>query len=147
RIVGVCLLMVAALGYCGWLLQFPLPTELPVRSSFIAELSAAGRPYDTLFRVIDFGTGAAALASTPFLARLLPVQLMPRLTVMAIALFGILMLLSGGLTLDCAPSVDDLCAARGAHGSLSATHTARWGITIAVPVVFVLGTASAERWF
>src|SRR5699024_11753879 len=122
--VGVCLLMVAAVGYCGWFLQFLLPTELPVRSSFIAVLSAAGRPYGTLFRVIDFGTGAAALASTPFLARLLPVQLMPRLTVMAIALFGILMLLSGGLTLDCAPSVDDVRASRGGKCSVLGTHSA-----------------------
>lgn len=139
--------MFAAVGFCGWALAFFLPTGLPAGQAFIAELSADGRPYSGLFRTIDFVTGAAALASTPFLARLVPAQLMPRLTVLVIALFGVVMLLRGGLTLDCAPSVNELCASRQASGALSAEHQARWVLSVANTVVFLLGAGTAQRWF
>lgn len=147
RILGECLLMLAAVGYCGWALEFVLPTGLPPWQSYIAELSADGRPYSQLFRAIDFTTGALALAATPFLARLVPAQLMPRLTVLMIALFGVVMLLRGALTLDCAPSAGELCAGRQAAHALSSEHQARWALLVANSVVFLLGAATAERWF
>lgn len=147
RVVAVVLLLLSALGYCGWLLEFLLATDLPVHSSYIAELGASGRPYSAVFRAIDFGTGAAALAATPFLARLVPVQLSPRLTVMVIALFGVIMLLSGGLSMDCAPAASHVCAHRQAAGAVSAEHVAREVLGAAVVPVFVLGAASAQRWF
>lgn len=147
RTLGVGLLGLAALGYCGWVLEFFLPTGVPPWQSYVAELSADGRPYQDLFRVINFVTGALALASTPFLARLVPAQLMPRLTVIAVAVFGIVMLLRGGLTLDCAPSVGEICRQRQAGGTVSSAHTATWVLSVATSVLFLLGVASAERWF
>src|SRR5699024_3548544 len=147
RNVGVCLLMVAAFGYCGWALEFLLPTQLPAAGSYIVELSAADRPHSTLFREIDFGTGAAALGATPFLGRLVPVQLLPRLTVTTVGVFGVLMLLRGGMILDCAPSVSQACVSRQARDAVSAAHSTGWVLTIAVHALFLLGVASAERWF
>lgn len=143
----VCLMILSALGYCGWALEFFLPTGLPAWQSYIAELSADGRPYSQLFVAIEFTTGALALAATPLLARLVPAQVMPRLTVLAIALFGVVMLLRGGLTLDCAPSASELCATRQSAGALSSEHRARWALAVANSVVFLFGAATAERWF
>lgn len=139
--------MVASAGYCGWTLEFLLPTELPVHSSYIAELGAAGRPYSGVFRTIEFVTGVAALGATPFLARLVPVQWSARLTVMSIAIFGVVMLLSGGLSLDCAPAVSQSCGYRQTVGTPSTEHAARVVLAVAVLPVFLLGAGSAERWF
>ena len=147
RVIGVCLLVLAAIGYSGWVLEFFLSTGLPAGQAYIAELSADGRPYHQLFRAIDFVTGALALAATPLLARLVPAQVMPRLTVVVIALFGVIMLLRGALTLDCAPSVSEVCASGQAGGALSSEHKARWALAVANSVIFLLGAASAERWF
>src|SRR5699024_1245714 len=131
RNVGVCLLMVAAFGYCGWALEFLLPTQLPAAGSYIVELSAADRPHSTLFRAIDFGTGAAALGATPFLGRLVPVQLLRRLTVTTVGVFGVLMLLRGGMILDCAPSVSQACVSRQARGAGPAAHSAARVLSVA----------------
>lgn len=141
------MLVLSALGYCGWIVEFFLPTGVPVTQSYVAELSAHGVPYRNVFRALDFGTGTLALASTPFLARLVPAQLMPRLTVIAIALFGIIMLLRGGITLDCAPSASELCARRQDSGAVSAEHRMSWALSAATGATFLLGVLSAERWY
>lgn len=144
RHLGIVLLGVAAFGYLGWAVEFVLPTGLPLADSYVIELSADGRPYQGLFRAFDLVTGFAALAASPLLARVVPAQIMPRLTIATVAVFGLVMLLRGLLTLDCAPSVDAACSGGDAH---SAAHHASWALAVATSVLYLFGVATAERWF
>src|SRR5699024_4797119 len=59
----------------------------------------------------------------------------------------VLMLLRGGMILDCAPSVSQSCVSRQMRDAVSATHSTGWVLTIAVHVLFLFGLVSAERWF
>jgi hypothetical protein len=58
RTVAAVLLVVGGLGYADWVLQLFLPVQARMMTSFISELSAAGQPDHTMFRVADLAGGA-----------------------------------------------------------------------------------------
>lgn len=56
------LLVAGGVAYADWILQLFLPVQADLTSSFVSELSAAGQPFDSLFRIADVVGGALLVA-------------------------------------------------------------------------------------
>lgn len=147
RVVGVCLLVLSTIGYSAWVLEFVLPGGPPPLRSYVSEASAIGQPHRDLFRLLDIVAGAAYLLAVPFLLRLVPAHATPRLTVVAVGLMGAILLLRAAFTLDCAESLSELCRARADSGQVSAAHNVRVALSVLSTVLYLIGIASAERWW
>lgn len=106
RATAVALMAVGVVAHLGWVLEFVVDTGLPTPRSGPGELTAAGQPHRELFRTAEWVSGVAFVLAAPPLLRLAPVHWQSRLTVLMVALFGVVEILHGTFTYDCAVITD-----------------------------------------
>lgn len=63
RTLAAVLLVAAGIAYADWVLQFFLPVQANVMTSFISELSATDQPHHLVFRVADVVGGVLLVAA------------------------------------------------------------------------------------
>lgn len=140
------LLLLSAVAYTAWVLEVVLSTGLDPVQAYISELAAEDQPLGGLFRATDLAAGLCVLAAavtalatgqarnpaaagrpsaapgrnpaTPGRSRWALVGWS------ALALFGAATAADSRLPLSCAPTSDEMCAARETAGLVPATHTA-----------------------
>ncbi|MFB7905615.1 DUF998 domain-containing protein [Kitasatospora sp. NPDC056076] len=146
RTAVAALLLLSAVAYTAWVLEVVLSTGLDPVQAYISELAAEDQPLGGLFRATDLAAGlsvlAAALtalatgqarnaappgrrAAAPGQDRSAPGR--DRWALVgwsALALFGAATAADSRLPLSCAPTSDEMCAARETAGLVPATHTA-----------------------
>lgn len=148
RFLAVALMVTAGLAYSGWTLQFVLPAgELSPIHSYTSELTADGQPYQQLFRAMELVAGVAFLLMVPLLLRLVPAQTWPRLTVAAMAAFGVNLVIHAAFTLDCAPSVAPLCRERLLSGDFSGDQLVHVVTSVVTVVLFLMSSTFAGQWW
>lgn len=134
-------LAAAAVLYNGWLLEFPLPTGLDPRHSYVSELYAADQPFRPLFGGIESACAGLVVAAA-LLAYSCARDGWERGGWLALLGLGMSSVADVLLPMRCAPSVEPACAA--VHPS----HT----VTSALAHFFVfasmalLGRAAATAW-
>ena len=140
RVLALAWFAVAAQGLfvAGWIVAGALePGYSPVHM-YVSELGRHGAAHPWIFdvSVVLLGAGLVALgfAMVPGLRTRPAWWLAPALFVLA----GVLMMLEAPLRLDCAASVDHLCAARQSAGSLSWRHYGHQGVSFAIVAALVL---------
>ncbi|KOV12088.1 hypothetical protein ADK60_33260 [Streptomyces sp. XY431] len=158
------LLLLSAVAYTAWVLEVVLSTGLDPVQAYISELAAEDQPLGGLFRATDLVAGlavlaAALLALSAFHLRR-PVPREPGASPgrrpwaaggwAALALFGAATAADSRLPLSCAPTSDEMCAARETAGLVPATHTAH-AVTSSLAVLGALGgltalTVAARRY-
>lgn len=124
------LLMLSATAYTAWVLEVVLSTGLDPVQAYISELAAEDQPLGGLFRATDLVAGLCVLAAA--VTALAGGQAGPRgarrgwavVGWSALALFGAATAADSRLPLSCAPTSDEMCAARETAGLVPATHTA-----------------------
>ncbi|WP_051710482.1 DUF998 domain-containing protein [Streptomyces sp. NRRL S-350] len=148
------LLLLSAVAYTAWVLEVVLSTGLDPVQAYISELAAEDQPLGGLFRATDLaaglcllaaagtalatgaatGTGVAAGTGRPGASR------RDRWALVgwsALALFGAATAADSRLPLSCAPTSDEMCAARETAGLVPATHTAH-GVTSSLAMLGAL---------
>ncbi|MFJ8434482.1 DUF998 domain-containing protein [Kitasatospora sp. NPDC094019] len=155
------LLLLSAVAYTAWVLEVVLSTGLDPVQAYISELAAEDQPLGGLFRATDLVAGlavlaAALLALSAFHLRRPAAGENPgrrRWEVggwAALALFGAATAADSRLPLSCAPTSDEMCAARETAGLVPATHTAH-AVTSSLAMLGALGgltalTVAARRY-
>lgn len=122
RLLAVTLVGLGIVAYSAWLLEFFLDTGISPLHTPVRELMRPGRPYQELFRVAGFVSGAGFLLAGPPLVRMAPLHWKARLSAGAVSAFGALLLF------DAACPVNR-------------------GIELALNVSFVVGTGSLALWW
>ncbi|MFE6749049.1 DUF998 domain-containing protein [Kitasatospora purpeofusca] len=157
------LLLLSAVAYTAWVLEVVLSTGLDPVQAYISELAAEDQPLGGLFRATDLVAGlavlaAALLALSAFHLRR-PVPEAGGSTARrpwaaggwaALALFGAATAADSRLPLSCAPTSDEMCAARETAGLVPATHIAH-AVTSSLAMLGALGgltalTVAARRY-
>ncbi|MFJ2867257.1 DUF998 domain-containing protein [Kitasatospora sp. NPDC087314] len=131
--------MLSAVAYTAWVLEVLLSTGLDPVQAYISELAAEDQPLGGLFRATDLVAGICVLAAavtalatgqagqTRQAGRSGPRAAGRRWAVAgwsALGLFGAATAADSRLPLSCAPTSDEMCAARETAGLVPATHTA-----------------------
>ncbi|MFC7326598.1 DUF998 domain-containing protein [Marinactinospora rubrisoli] len=123
RWAGRIAALLAAPVYTLWALEFVLPTGLDATVSFVSELQARDRPYAGFFRVGDLISGALSIAAgAACLAAGAPGR-WPRVTGLALVVFGAATVVDASVPMDCAVSVSARCAALDRAHEFTTTHT------------------------
>lgn len=144
------LLVLGALAYSAWVLEFVLRTGLDPAGSYVSELMATDQPYGRFFRATDLVAGLLVLAAA-LTALTLPGRRPWTVTGwVALALFGAATAADSRLPLSCAPTADAECAAREAAGLVPFTHTAH-AVSSSLAVAAAIGamvalTLAARRY-
>ncbi|MFB7616447.1 DUF998 domain-containing protein [Kitasatospora sp. NPDC056181] len=170
RLVAAALLL-SAVAYTAWVLEVVLSTGLDPVQAYISELAAEDQPLGGLFRATDLVAGLAVL--TAAVTALLAARSTGRRTGepvagtsgarspgaargpwvvtgwAALAVFGAATAADSRLPLSCAPTSDEMCAARETAGLVPATHTAH-AVTSSLAMTGALGglvalTVAARR--
>ncbi|MFD5466696.1 DUF998 domain-containing protein [Kitasatospora sp. NPDC127059] len=148
------MLLLSAVAYTAWVLEVVLSTGLDPVQAYISELAAEDQPLGGLFRATDLAAGLCVLAAAVIALvtgqTRYPGVSDPRPGVpgrdpgvpgrdpgvpgrgdrwvlagwSALALFGAATAADSRLPLSCAPTSDEMCAARETAGLVPATHTA-----------------------
>ncbi|WP_280680178.1 DUF998 domain-containing protein [Kitasatospora sp. MAA19] len=141
--------MLSAVAYTAWVLEVVLSTGLDPVQAYISELAAEDQPLGGLFRATDLVAGLCVLAaavtalatgqtgrtgqtrqagqasrSGPRAAGRRAGRRWAVAGWSALALFGAATAADSRLPLSCAPTSDEMCAARETAGLVPATHTA-----------------------
>ncbi|MFJ9608171.1 DUF998 domain-containing protein [Kitasatospora sp. NPDC101176] len=132
RTATAALLLLSAVAYTAWVLEVVLSTGLDPVQAYISELAAEDQPLGGLFRATDLVAGLSVLAAA--VTALAGGRARPRaprpgrrqalVGWSALALFGAATAADSRLPLSCAPTSDEMCAARETAGLVPATHTA-----------------------
>ncbi|MFF2953627.1 DUF998 domain-containing protein [Kitasatospora sp. NPDC057965] len=144
------MLLLSALAYTAWVLEVVLSTGLDPVQAYLSELAAEDQPLGGLFRATDLVAGlavlaAAVLALTAFRGPVRARAGTGRWAVAGwagLALFGAATAADSRLPLSCAPTSDEMCAARETAGLVPATHTAH-AVTSSLAVLGALGGLTA----
>ncbi len=150
------LLLLSAVAYTAWVLEVVLSTGLDPVQAYISELAAEDQPLGGLFRATDLVAGLAVLAAavlalvTFHLRRPGPAgrpgaggrRAWSLAGWAALAVFGAATAADSRLPLSCAPTSDEMCAARETAGLVPATHTAH-AVTSSLAVLGALGGLAA----
>ncbi|MFJ4096342.1 DUF998 domain-containing protein [Kitasatospora sp. NPDC089913] len=158
------MLLLSAVAYTAWVLEVVLSTGLDPVQAYISELAAEDQPLGGLFRATDLVAGLAVLAAA-LLALAVRGLRRPAPPAAggspgrrpwaaggwaALALFGAATAADSRLPLSCAPTSDEMCAARETAGLVPATHTAH-AVTSSLAMLGALGglaalTVAARRY-
>ncbi|MER7750952.1 DUF998 domain-containing protein [Kitasatospora sp. NPDC097643] len=150
------LLLLSAVAYTAWVLEVVLSTGLDPVQAYISELAAEDQPLGGLFRATDLVAGLSVLAAA-VTALATGLTRAPggrhRWAVAgwsALAVFGAATAADSRLPLSCAPTSDEMCAARETAGLVPATHTAH-AVTSSLAVLGALTglvalTVAARRY-
>ncbi|MFD9060791.1 DUF998 domain-containing protein [Kitasatospora purpeofusca] len=158
------LLLLSAVAYTAWVLEVVLSTGLDPVQAYISELAAEDQPLGGLFRATDLVAGLAVLAAALLALSAFHLRRPARPEAggsrgrrpwaaggwAALALFGAATAADSRLPLSCAPTSDEMCAARETAGLVPATHTAH-AVTSSLAVLGALGgltalTVAARRY-
>ncbi|MFB7668545.1 DUF998 domain-containing protein [Kitasatospora sp. NPDC056138] len=104
------LLLLAAVLYNDWLLEFALPTGLDPRHSYVSELYAADQPFRVLFSTVEI-TCAVLVTAAGLLAHDRTGSHWARTGWGFLAAFGVFSAADVALPMSCAPSVSHGCQA------------------------------------
>ncbi|MGW7443703.1 DUF998 domain-containing protein [Kitasatospora sp. NPDC054795] len=129
RTAVATLLLLSAVAYTAWVLEVVLSTGLDPVQAYISELAAEDQPLGGLFRATDLAAGLCLLAAagTALATGRVGASRRHRWALAgwsALALFGAATAADSRLPLSCAPTSDEMCAARETAGLVPATHTA-----------------------
>ncbi|MFE4976705.1 DUF998 domain-containing protein [Kitasatospora sp. NPDC056651] len=129
RTAVAALLLLSAVAYTAWVLEVVLSTGLDPVQAYISELAAEDQPLGGLFRATDLAAGLSLLAAagTALVTGRAGASRRSRRALAgwcALALFGAATAADSRLPLSCAPTSDEMCAARETAGLVPATHTA-----------------------
>ncbi|WP_369394608.1 DUF998 domain-containing protein [Streptomyces sp. CG1] len=134
------MLLVAAVTYNDWLLQFWVRTGLDQRNSYVSEAFAADQPHRELFSVVELVTAALVMTAAGLAATAVP-QGWPAAGWGALAAFAACSVADVALPMRCAPSVEAGCPAD------SIAHTMTSGLVhfalFASMATFAISTRSA----
>ncbi|MFB7473963.1 DUF998 domain-containing protein [Kitasatospora sp. NPDC056184] len=147
------MLLLSAVAYTAWVLEVVLSTGLDPVQAYLSELAAEDQPLGGLFRATDLVAGLAVLAAAvlalaafhgPGRERAGSGGGRPWAVTgwAALALFGAATAADSRLPLSCAPTSDEMCAARETAGLVPATHTAH-AVTSSLAVLGALGGLTA----
>lgn len=148
--VATGLLLVAAVTYNDWLLQFWVRTGLNQRDSYVSEAFAADQPHRVLFSVVELVTAASVIAGAGLALATLP-QGWSAIGWWALAAFGACSVADVALPMRCAPSREAGCPADNlAHTMTSGLVHLALFTSMASFVLFAgsapQGGCSAGRW-
>ncbi len=141
-VVAPALLLTAAVVYNDWLLEFPLPTGLDPRHSYVSELYAADQRFHLLFGAAEL-LAAALVVAGALLARDRRAGPVAEAGWWCLVAFGICSVADVIVPMRCAPSVEAGCEAVNPwHTATSAlVHAALFGS------MFLFTVAAAQaRW-
>ncbi|MFD4656619.1 DUF998 domain-containing protein [Kitasatospora sp. NPDC058444] len=129
RTAVAVLLLLSAVAYTAWVLEVVLSTGLDPVQVYISELAAEDQPLGGLFRATDLAAGLCLLAAAGAALATGRVGASRRhrwalAGWSALALFGAATAADSRLPLSCAPTSDEMCAARETAGLVPATHAA-----------------------
>ncbi|WP_411293057.1 DUF998 domain-containing protein [Streptomyces sp. CBMA123] len=150
RTTVAALLLLSAVAYTAWVLEVVLSTGLDPVQAYISELAAEDQPLGGLFRATDLAAGLCVLAAAGTAlgtgqARRPGAPGRDRWALAgwsALALFGAATAADSRLPLSCAPTSDEMCAARETAGLVPATHTAH-AVTSSLAMLGVLAGLAA----
>ncbi|MEV5877476.1 DUF998 domain-containing protein [Streptomyces sp. NPDC052101] len=108
--VAAVLLLVAAVTYNDWLLQFWVRTGLDQRNSYVSEAFAADQPHHVLFSVVELVTAALVIAVASLVVTALPWG-WSAAGWWALLVFGTCSVADVALPIRCAPSLEAGCPA------------------------------------
>ncbi|MFC9557576.1 DUF998 domain-containing protein [Rhodococcus sp. NPDC056960] len=122
RVAVAALLILGAVGYASWLLEFVLDTGIDPLRGFASELAAADQPYGFWFRSSDLVTGCiVAVAGVLGLSRYSR-GWVTSVGWIALIVFALATIADSRLPMSCAATTDAVCAARENAGHLPLTH-------------------------
>ncbi|MFC0446562.1 DUF998 domain-containing protein [Rhodococcus jostii] len=122
RVAVAALLILGAVGYASWPLEFVLDTGIDPLRGFASELAAADQPYGIWFRTGDLLTGCiVAVAGVLGLSRYSHGWI-TTVGWIALIVFALATIADSRLPMSCAATTDAGCAAREAAGHLPLTH-------------------------
>ncbi|PBC55514.1 DUF998 domain-containing protein [Rhodococcus sp. ACPA1] len=122
RVAVAALLILGAVGYASWLLEFVLDTGIDPLRGFASELAAADQPYGFWFRSGDLLTGCiVAVAGVLGLSRYSQ-GWVTAVGWIALIVFALATIADSRLPMSCAATNDPVCAASEAAGHLPLTH-------------------------
>ncbi|MFF2661390.1 DUF998 domain-containing protein [Kitasatospora sp. NPDC058032] len=144
------MLLLSALAYTAWVLEVVLSTGLDPVQAYLSELAAEDQPLGGLFRATDLVAGLAVLAAAVLALAAFHAPARARAAARGwavagwagLALFGAATAADSRLPLSCAPTSDEMCAARETAGLVPATHTAH-AVTSSLAVLGALGGLTA----
>ncbi|MEU2003663.1 DUF998 domain-containing protein [Rhodococcus sp. NPDC019627] len=122
RVAVAALLIVGAVAYSSWLLEFVVDTEIDPLRGFASELAATDQRHGTLFRTGDLVAGCTvAVAGVLGLWRYSQ-GWATAIGWFALCVFGVATALDSRMPMSCAVTSDPLCAAREDSGQLPLSH-------------------------
>lgn len=122
RVAVAALLILGAVGYASWLLEFVLDTGIDPLRGFASELAAADQPYGFVFRTSDLVTGCiVAVAGVLGLSRYSQ-GWVAAVGWIGLIVFAVATIADSRLPMSCAATTDAVCAARESEGNLPLTH-------------------------
>ncbi|MCX4685668.1 DUF998 domain-containing protein [Kitasatospora purpeofusca] len=158
------MLLLSAVAYTAWVLEVVLSTGLDPVQAYISELAAEDQPLGGLFRATDLVAGLAVLAAALLALSAFHLRRPAPPAAggsrgrrpwaaggwAALAVFGAATAADSRLPLSCAPTSDEMCAARETAGLVPATHTAH-AVTSSLAMLGALGgltalTVAARRY-
>jgi hypothetical protein len=143
-------LVLAAVLYSAWLLEFPLHLGVDSVRAYASELAAVTRVGHRMFMGADLTAGLIAVAAAWWmLVTSRPMSTLNRVGWIALVIFGLGTGVDALLPLPCAPHADKGCAAREAANQLpisDALHLVSSSLTIgALLVTIVCFTVTTAR--
>jgi hypothetical protein len=123
RLARICLIL-GGLTYSSWPLAYFVHTGLAQSSTYASEYEASGHPWAWLFRLFDqvsgLFIGVGATLAWPAASRYRP-RLPMRVSLVATAVIGYTLVLTGSLSVDCSDS-NGQCAALRRAGVKQSWH-------------------------
>ncbi len=124
RTAVVVALVVGAVTYSSWLLEWVLPTGLDPSRAYTSELAALDQPYGLLFRTADLLTGILLTVTAGVALTLRPRRPLTTVGWVALAVFAIATVLDSRMPLECSAHGSAACAAREQAGLLDEARLA-----------------------
>ncbi len=122
RLIGIALLLIAAVANCGFVLASAAGSTLSPFSSFVSELGADGQPGAWIFHTADALQGVCLLLASAFLWHEFPNRKIVRIGQICLVVIGVLTAADAFLALDCVPTLDAACRMREELGQVSFEH-------------------------
>jgi hypothetical protein len=123
RRILIGLLVLGAVLYSSWMLEWVLPTGLDPSRAYVSELAALDQPYGFLFRTGDLLTGIVLATAAGFGLALRPRRLLTTIGWIGLAVFAVSTFLDSRMPLACSAHGSSECAGREEAGLLHAVRS------------------------
>lgn len=152
RLAVVCGVVLGAVLYSSWVLEWVLPTGLDPSRAYVSELAALDQPYGLIFRTGDLLTGIVLAVTALFAVTLRPRRLLTTIGWIGLAVFAVSTMLDSRMPLECSAHASAACAAREQAGLLDQSRLAHALTSVgaataaAVSVLAFILAAFRYRW-